>query len=316
MKPRFYLLYSSLTALSGVMAWADGGFDPSIIRPVVSERPVIGVVGDSLSDEYSTYPYGFAERNWTLLLEDTDFADLGEFKSIRMYPRLYGFEYNWARAGAKAADVIGEGQLLGLAWQILRGDVEVAVVLVGANDFGGIYSRLYDGQWDAAAEEIFEEQLLSHFKTMLSTLSAAKPPVLIVGTIPDLGDTLTYRMGRYPDAKRRANVTRLIERCNQGIRQLALTYNAAVLDTFSWFKEMMEVPEYRILGYRMQRDGAGFEHNRVFSIDGFHPGTLAQCLLANQILTLIESERVRLVNADCCRKHNSRGCGKGSWHAL
>ena len=178
--------------------------------PSYRTPPVIGVVGDSLSDEYITYPYGWAEKNWTMLLENTGYGELGDFQSFRMYPRLYGYEFNWARAGARTSDVIDEGQVIGLGLQILDHKVEVAVVLVGANDFGAVYDGIYHGTKPQADIDAFMQDLKQNLRDIVEPLASTEPPVLIVCTIPDLGDTPNYRLGSYPNAENRETVSALI----------------------------------------------------------------------------------------------------------
>ena len=266
------------------------------LDPIVSETPIIGVVGDSLSDEYTTYPYGFSELNWTLLLEQTGYGELGDFQSFRLDTRLYGYEYNWARAGSQTSHVLNEGQVIGLGLQILDGDIEVAVVLIGANDFGAVYDKIYNSEWNQSEITNFMDGLKSNLKEIIETLRIANPPILIVCTIPDLGDTPNYRFGDRPDANKRALVTEYIKEANTYISELAAQNEAALIDAFAWFKDMVAEEEVRVMGYRMNSTTSGDDASNMFSIDGFHPGTLTQSRLANMILTTIEEERVRLVN--------------------
>jgi len=275
--------------------------DESIVQtlgldPIVSNTPVIGVVGDSLSDEYATYPYGFYERNWTMLLEHTGYGELGDFQSFRMYPRLYGYEYNWARAGATTSDVIDEGQVLGLSLQILEHKIEVAVMLIGANDFGAVYNDIYDGTMTQVEIDKFMRDLKDNLKNIIEPLADTSPPIFIVCTIPDLGDTPNHRLGSHPDAEKREKVSILIREANLYITELAEANGAEVIDTYAWFKAMVVSEEYRYMGYRLQTGTGGYEPYHMFCIDTFHPGTLVQCYLANQILSTIEAERVRLIN--------------------
>lgn len=294
--PRASFALAAILLQTFVLQGNESHIESLGLDPIVSEVPIIGVVGDSLSDEYITYPYGFLERNWTMLLQNTGYANLGDFQSLRMYPRLYGYGFNWARAGATSSDVIAEGQALGLAAQLFQEKVEVAVVMAGANDIREIYTSAYDGTLSDAQRERFLNDLRSNFDTIVLTLALADPKLLIVCTIPDLGDTSRYRFERYPDAEKRATVTKLIEDANREVVEAATRHDAVVLDTFAWFKDMTTQPEFRFLGYRIQTETAGVEPFHLLSIDGFHPGTLAQTYLGNQILDLIESERVRRIN--------------------
>ena len=85
----------------------------------------IGVVGDSLTDEYQFADDGnhSAGRNWLEQLATCQGVDFGTFSSNPWpYPRTEGYEYNWARVGATTDNVIyNQGQHTGL----LCGDQEL-----------------------------------------------------------------------------------------------------------------------------------------------------------------------------------------------
>lgn len=263
---------------------------------LISIVPRIGVVGDSLSDEYSTYPYGLLALNWVQFLEKSDLGELGSFRNLRIYPRLYGYGYNWARAGSKTSDVLNEGQVPGLMYQMLVGEVEVVVVMIGANDFNDIYDDIYDGVSTETQIISFLDELMANMKDIIEPLASMDPKVMIVSTIPDMGDTPRYRLGDRPDPEKRALVTEIIKTTNQRIRELALENGAVILETFDIFKTLVAEDEYRYHGYRIDATSGGITPDKMFAIDGFHPGSLLQSYLANTILTLIEDERTRLVN--------------------
>src|SRR3954451_4652943 len=89
----------------------------------------IGVLGDSYSDEYQSYPPDRATAsNWVEILAATRGLDFGRFDDQgRGEPRNRGFAYNWARSDATTDTMIAAGQHTGLARQIARGEVRIAV---------------------------------------------------------------------------------------------------------------------------------------------------------------------------------------------
>ena len=86
-----------------------------------------GVMGDSSSDEYRAEDnrggaYAATTRNWVELLARYRGLDFGAW-ATRAEPRRADYEYNWARSGARAAELIAQGQAAGLAQQgAMRGD--------------------------------------------------------------------------------------------------------------------------------------------------------------------------------------------------
>ena len=126
----------------------------------------IGVVGDSLSDEYlptnvdgNKFHTDLAADNWVEILGLLRSADIN-FGSYQAPPdsgwadnRAYGYEYNWAKAGGAASrnsvikvgswnlaidglgSAYGDTQATGLAQYIFDGQVDTAFVGLGSNDF-------------------------------------------------------------------------------------------------------------------------------------------------------------------------------------
>jgi hypothetical protein len=108
------------------------------------------VMGDSSSDEYRADDnrggsYAATTLNWIELLARYRAVDFGAW-ATRGEPRRTGYEYNWARSGAQAADVISQGQAAGVAGQVASGQVSWAVLMIGTNDFAvgnGTYGEIY-----------------------------------------------------------------------------------------------------------------------------------------------------------------------------
>lgn len=263
---------------------------------ILSIIPKIGVVGDSLSDEYATYPYGIGAINWVMFLEKTNKGELGDFKSLRMYPRLYGYEYNWARVGATTADLLAENQHTGLENQIRTGKIEVAVVFIGANDFREAYDAIYNNEWTQAQKDQFVDGFKDRISVAIDTLYNAGPKMLVIATVPDLGDSANYRFNNYPEADNRQNVTDLLIRTNDWIKEKAEENGSIVLDLFSYFKEMVDEPIYRYHGFRIDTTSGGSDPQKFFAIDAFHPGSMPQSRIANRLLIMIEDERVKRIN--------------------
>ena len=93
----------------------------------------LGVLGDSLSDEYAGEWYFYA-RNWVELLAEERGVPLGQTQDWGE-PRREGYEYNWARSGATTSST-----LLSSKGKNCTGDALPALPLgcapnIGANTF-------------------------------------------------------------------------------------------------------------------------------------------------------------------------------------
>jgi len=112
----------------------------------------VGVLGDSLSDEYlgTTDIFGtqtdLPALNWVQLLSDlrgVDFGALETDPAVRGEPRNEGYDYNWARAGATAvgspiflpASSSITNQATALAPDVTSGDVDIVSINIGHNDY-------------------------------------------------------------------------------------------------------------------------------------------------------------------------------------
>lgn len=174
----------------------------------------IGVIGDSLSDEYQGAVSGLPGVTWTEQLHAVRHVSFGGHKddpSVRGEPRNDGHSRNWARFGQAALSpqwsdltddprvpnaqrtdprlqTIGsfDVQIDGLARQITRDKVDVALVWIGQNDF---FIRQYIGYDQDGGQSAFFGALITKIVSAAVTLRAAasedpneiKTKVAIVG---------------------------------------------------------------------------------------------------------------------------------------
>jgi lysophospholipase L1-like esterase len=166
----------------------------------------IGVVGDSLSDEYQ----GFVRLpgvQWTEQVQSDLRISLGTLETnpaVRGEPRNDGYSTNWARFGQAALDLqwsnpkvqaaytaatgrppdtyhwAGIGpvwpQVSGLSAQIAAGEIDVALVWIGHND---LFIRSYYGFPDYPNPANFYADLVTRIVTIAATLRAADPQVKV-----------------------------------------------------------------------------------------------------------------------------------------
>jgi hypothetical protein len=160
----------------------------------------IGIVGDSLSDEYQGF-VGLPGVQWTEQVQSDSRISLGAFEddpAVRGEPRNDGYSTNWARFGQAALDLqwsnpqvqaaytaatgrppdtyhwaaIGPvwAQVNGLSAQIAAGEIDVALVWIGHND---LFIRTYYGFPDYPNPATFYSDLVTRIVTIAATLRAA-----------------------------------------------------------------------------------------------------------------------------------------------
>jgi hypothetical protein len=155
-------------------------------------RGGIGVIGDSYSDEYQFYaPDRSTARNWVEILATTRKLDFGPFSiAPRGEPRNQGYAYDWARSDATTETMIASGQHTGLAAQVARGDVTLAVMFIGGNDF----INAMKAPDPLAALQQVGPRAEANFGHAFQTILAAHPDVkLVVATVPDIRHLPEFR---------------------------------------------------------------------------------------------------------------------------
>lgn len=158
----------------------------------------IGVIGDSLSDEYQGVSSALPGLTWTEQLHAVRRVSFGGFQqdpTVRGEPRNNGNSRNWARFGQAALSpqwsdltndtrvpasqrmdprlqTIGsfDAQINGLAAQITKGKVDLAFVWVGHND---LFIRTYIGYDQDGGQQAFVGALITKIVTAAATLRTA-----------------------------------------------------------------------------------------------------------------------------------------------
>ena len=98
----------------------------------------IGVIGDSISDEYRFYaPDRVTARNWVEILATTRELPFGDpVIAKRGTAQDRRLAYNWSQSSATTTSLIAQGQHTGLADQVTDGaGINLASVTIGTNDF-------------------------------------------------------------------------------------------------------------------------------------------------------------------------------------
>jgi hypothetical protein len=157
----------------------------------------IGVIGDSLTDEYQGAVSLLPGETWSEQVQAGERISLGvneDDPSVRGEPRNDGYSLNWARFGQAALSpqwsdltndervplsqrtdprlqTIGsfDAQINGLGAQIAAGDVDVALVWVGHND---LFIRQFIGYAQDGGQQAFFGALITKIVTAAATLRA------------------------------------------------------------------------------------------------------------------------------------------------
>jgi lysophospholipase L1-like esterase len=209
-------------------------------------------MGDSLSASYEGTPQGAAgDRNWVQLLQ----AESDKHLAID----------DVAVPGATSA-ALGP-QVSAVVGLVQTGAAQYATLIVGGNDVSAYLPSIFAGN-----PTPFVSEVVAHIETALQTVAAAGPVQLAVGNIPDITITPAFQ-AHVPNPVLRQAVSQAISRANQQIEAFASSQGIPVIDLFG-FGHQVQQP--------LTIDGVTL--NNLYAPDGFHPGTVAQGLLADTVL--------------------------------
>jgi lysophospholipase L1-like esterase len=273
---------------------------PSSAAPLAAPLR-LGVLGDSGSDEYRGTDnrggaYASVTYNWVEQLVGVRGVDMGAAASWGE-PRRVGLEYNWARSGATAADMITQRQHTGLAAQIAAGKIDVVIVNIGFNDFAPYradgYAPIYDGRLSGTALQAKIDAIVANITTAVDTLRAARRIPVIVSTIGDWNfNPAVANNPNFSDPVKRQRVSDAIARTNAGILAMVKARGLTLFDSATFLDSIIQrirSGTINVGGQLISPFSTGDEpHNGILS-DRIHPGTVISGLLANHYLMAINS---------------------------
>jgi lysophospholipase L1-like esterase len=250
----------------------------------------VGVIGDSISDEYRYYaPDRASARNWVEILAETrDFSFGGS--SVGAEGRDRRFAHNWSQSGATTGSLMSFGQEAELAVRVAGGSaINLAAVTIGANDFADV---LFSSR-SVAGMEFALERASSNFAAIFNSLLDIGPSLRIAAfTAVDIRSSPLLRgiigSGLIAPPLIDAYAAAIAAFNTRMIRLIAdHSYRAVAVDINDLLAGVVEAGRYIIADWEINRVVASNDPRHLFLADGFHPGTIGQCLIANRFLEAI-----------------------------
>jgi lysophospholipase L1-like esterase len=257
----------------------------------------IGVVGDSISDEYfDGEAYGAYSDNWTEQLVTYRGVDMGPTGAWGG-PRRNGYEYNWARAGATSTTLLSAGQHTGLAAQVVPKDIDYAVMMIGANDqfaFAGNdpYTSIYLGTYTPAQTTAWVNGVVTNINTALATLVPTGVK-MVLASAPDYGITPGVQALATSASGRQAVRDVIANQLNPQIEALAQAYNLPYVDLrgsleaiFGPHNSLNSTVKIGNVDIFLQQSDTptGTNLTAGFVNDAIHPHTTLQGVFANLVM--------------------------------
>jgi lysophospholipase L1-like esterase len=283
---------AALIALTSVACAA-----PSRAQPVR-----LGIAGDSISNEYFEFAFNYA-KSWPQLLVDGRQIDIGPTAAQAGHGdwgdlRGWGYQNNYARGGASTDALILEGSPASLADAVLTRGVTYVVICASGNDIAPwnsyFYIDFYEGQWTQRRLDAFADASAGNIREAVQTVRASGAHVVLVN-MPDFGSTPQVQ-NHYTDPAGRTRATAVLHRINNGIRLVARDYQIPLVDLYSLYsavygpadqpRELLDVGGVSV---GVSQSGDADNPLTGFVFDGLHPSTIVQAIIANTIITALNT---------------------------
>lgn len=268
------------------------------LTPQITPTPIqikgIGVIGDSLSDEYRAddnrgQTYALTTLNWVEILQKTRHLPFGKWQYYEE-PRREGYEYNFSRTSADLKRALIDGQHTQLAKYIKAGKVNVVIVFIGANDFFPYirngYESIYNGSMGEAAIIEKVNTMVADERTVIETLQKAGDVRILLVKIPDWSHHPAAIIA-FPDPVSRQRVTNVIKEINRRFDDLALEKTIATADP-NEFNDLLQAKEknnkIEVGGVALNKYLPSDDPHSLFLDDILHPGTIYNGLFADYLI--------------------------------
>jgi hypothetical protein len=186
--------------------------------------------------------------------------------------------------------MIVSGQHIGVAEQIKSGEVNTAIIYIGANDYAPFitedgYNALYEGTLTDA--QIIEKRnnIVADIKTAVDVLQNAGEVKIIIVAIPHWSNNFGISL-IFPIPERRKHVVEAVTDTNNEIKKMAVEYGIPVIDPNEFYTKITAENNgsVKIGNIRLERLLINNDPKNMFLDDGIHTGTALNALFANEVI--------------------------------
>lgn len=100
-----------------------------------------------------------------------------------------GMSYNVAIGGAKSDTLLTQGQHTAVQFLVQNGNVDVAYLMIGGNDFFSVATSIANGSLTGAGLTAWAQGVVDNIGVAMDTVLSANPHGMIVAGLPDIGLT-------------------------------------------------------------------------------------------------------------------------------
>jgi lysophospholipase L1-like esterase len=238
----------------------------------------MAVMGDSLSAPYESYRAAFGDRSWVQQLQALRSGKVD----------IHNFAFSGATSDSlfhsqlDTDGVLHGPQVSAVVDLVAQHAVKDVVLMIGANDVFADLPLFNPSNPGSASVFVstFVSTVVNNVETALQTVAQAGNVHLVVSTVPDVTVTPFFQANLAP-------LTPLVETAlttaNDQIKAFAASHDIPVVDLYGLTQlttQSITVGGVQFLPATPLPSGSP----NLFTIDGFHPNTVGQGLLANTVL--------------------------------
>jgi lysophospholipase L1-like esterase len=258
----------------------------------------LGVLGDSLSNEYAEMPFNYA-KSWVELLAQQRQIDVGPTAAQAGFPswndlRGFGYQNNYAVPGQTTDGMVLSGGPTFLAEAVATRGVTHVVICTSGNDCAPwnsfLYIAWYEGTWTPRRLDAFADASAGNIREAVQTVRASGAHV-ILANMPDFGVTPQVR-NHYTDPLARSRASDEVRKVNDGIRAVARDFQIPLVDLNSLNQAIfgtVDQPRHLLniggVNIPVDASGSATEPLTGFVDDGLHLSTVMQAIWANAMIT-------------------------------
>jgi len=193
-----------------------------------------------------------------------------------------GQPYNVAVGGARTNTLLTQGQHTQMQTLVQNGDVDVAYLFIGANDFFNVGANIASGALTGPALDAWAEGVVNNIGTAMDTVLSAGPEGMIVTGMPDV---LLTPGGRavFDTPAEIARGTAAVDLVNSLLKPAVLGRGQVYVDLATANREANLVPLV-VGGVTIDTVNASSDPTHFFQ-DGRHPAAVGNGIIANLFIT-------------------------------
>jgi hypothetical protein len=195
-----------------------------------------------------------------------------------------GQPYNVAIGGARSSTLLTQGQHTEVRNLVQNGNVNLAFLFIGGNDFFNVGASIADGSLTGPALTAWAQSVVGNIGVAMDTVLSANPTGMVVAGLPDILRTPGGRaIFDTPAETARGNAA--VDLVNTLLKPAVLGRGQVFVDLATASRDADSAPLY-VGGVLIDTVNAGAEPTFFFQ-DARHPAAVGNGLVANMFLSAV-----------------------------